>query len=168
MLIQQKIGNLQDFETDNRTVDWLNLEWFEVNKRILTKQTTLGTTLHLKFLGENPQYTEGDVLFQNDKTIIAVCILMCDVIVLKPKGAYEIASVCYEIGNKHLPLFIDGDELLIPFEMPLFNMLTAANYIVSKEQRQLTKQLKTTVSPHVDNNNNSKSLFTRILDLTSK
>ena len=167
MLIQQKIGNLQDFETDNRTVDWLNLEWFEVNKRILTKQTTLGTTLHLKFLGENPQYTEGDVLFQNESTIIAVNLLPCDVIVLKPQGAYEIASVCYEIGNKHLPLFIEGDELLIPFETPLFNMLTASNYIVLKEQRKLLKQLKTTVSPHVGNNSSSKSLFTRILDLTS-
>ena len=167
MLIQQKIGNLQDFETHNRPIDWLNLEWFEVNKRILTKKTTLGTTLHLKFLGENPQYTEGDVLFENEERIIAVSLLACDVIVLKPQGAYEIASVCYEIGNKHLPLFIESDELLIPFEAPLFNMLTAANYIVSKEQRKLTKQLKTTVLPHAGNNNSSKSLFTRILDLTS-
>ncbi len=168
MLIQQKIGNLQDFNTNNRTIDWLNLEWFEVNKRILTKKTTNSTTLHLKFLGENPQYTEGDVLFENEETIIAVIILACDVIVLKPKNAYEIASLCYEIGNKHLPLFIEGDELLIPFELPLFNMLKAANYIVLKEQRKLTKQLKTTVLPHVGSNNNSKSLFTRILDLTSQ
>ena len=141
------------------------MAWFEVNKRILTKKTAQGTTLSLKFLGENPQYTEGDVLFENDKTIIAISILPCDVIVIKPKNAYEIASVCYEIGNKHLPLFIENDELLIPFELPIFNTLKAANYIVLKEQRSLLNPLKTTVSPHFDNNN--KSLFSRIMELTS-
>ncbi len=164
MLIKEKIGNLKDFNTHERTVDWLELAWFEVNKRILTKKTRQGTSLALKFLAENPQYTEGDVLFENDETIIAISVLLCDVIVIKPKNAYEIASVCYEIGNKHLPLFIENDEFLIPFEMPLFNMLKAANYLVLKEERKLLIPLKTTVSPHFDNN---KSLFSRIMDLTS-
>ena len=165
MLIKEKIGHLRDFNTQERVIDWLELAWFEVNKRILTKKTGQGTILSLKFLGENPQYTEGDVLFENDDSIIAIRILPCDVIVIKPQSAYEIASVCYEIGNKHLPLFVENDELLIPFEMPLFNMLKAANYIVLEEQRKLLTPLKTSVSPHFDNN--SKSLFSRILDLTT-
>ena len=66
MLIQKKIGNLKDIDTHQRPVDWLDLEWFEMNKRILTRTTREGTLLNLKFLGENPQYTEGDVLFEDE------------------------------------------------------------------------------------------------------
>ena len=149
MLIQQKIGNLKDFNNNHRSVDWLDLEWFEMNKRILTRTTRGGILMNLKFLGENPQYTEGDILFENGETIIAVSILPCEVIVIKPRNAVEIASVCYEIGNRHLPLFMDDNHLLVPFEVPLFKILTDSNYIVLKENRQLLKQLKTTISPHL-------------------
>ena len=149
MLIQQKIGNLKDFNNNHRSVDWLDLEWFEMNKRILTRTTRGGILMNLKFLGENPQYTEGDILFENGETIIAVSILACEVIIIKPRNAVEIASVCYEIGNRHLPLFMDDTHLLVPFEVPLFKILSDSNYIVLKENRQLLKQLKTTVLPHL-------------------
>ena len=56
------------------------------------------------FLEENPQYTEGDVLYEDELSIIAIHILPCEVIVIKPRNAYEIAAVCYEIGNRHVPL----------------------------------------------------------------
>ena len=58
------------------------------------------------------------------------------------------ASVCYEIGNKHLPLFYENDELLVPFELPLFRLLEAQGYDVRQEERKLLQPLKTTVSPH--------------------
>lgn len=149
MLIQQKQGNLKNFDAHQRTVDWLDLEWFEMNKRILTRTTRGGTLLNLKFLGENPQYTEGDVLFENELSIIAIHILPCEVIVIKPRNTYEIATVCYEIGNRHLPLFMDDTNLLVPFEVPLFKILSDSNYILLKENRQLLQQLKTSVLPHL-------------------
>ena len=150
MLIQKKIGNLKDIDTHQRPVDWLDLEWFEMNKRILTRTSRDGTLLNLKFLGENPQYTEGDVLFVDESCIIAIHILPCEVIVIKPRNAYEIAAVCYEIGNRHVPLFMDDTNLLVPFEVPLFKILSDSNYVVLKENRQLLKQLKTSVLPHME------------------
>ena len=149
MLIQQKISNLKDFDAHQRPVDWLDLEWFEMNKRILTRTTRGGTLLNLKFLGENPQYTEGDVLFVDESCIIAIHILPCEVIVIKPRNAYEIATVCYEIGNRHVPLFMDDTNLLVPYEVPLFKILSDSNYVILKENRQLLKQLKTSVLPHI-------------------
>ncbi len=149
MLIQQKQGNLKNLDDLQLPVDWLDLEWFEMNKRILTRATRGGTLLNLKFLGENPQYTEGDVLFEDELSIIAIHILPCEVMVIKPRNAYETAAVCYEIGNRHLPLFMDDAYLLVPFEVPLFKILSDSNYIVLKEDRQLLKQLKTTILPHI-------------------
>jgi len=52
MLIQKKIGNLSDFETGQRTVDYIFLEWHETRKRILRKKTQAGKDAQA-FFGEN-------------------------------------------------------------------------------------------------------------------
>jgi urease accessory protein len=78
---------------------------------------------------------------------------------------YEMAYICYEIGNKHLPLFYENGELMIPYEAPLLKILQASGFSPVIEDRKLMHQLKTTVSSH--NHTDSKSLFSRILQLTS-
>jgi urease accessory protein len=120
----------------------------------------------MKFLGENQQLTQGDILWQDDATIIAVDIEACDAIAFSPKTMNEMASVCYEIGNKHLPLFYENEVLLIPYEAPLFKLLTASGYPIKVEKRKLLHQLKTTVAAH-SNNSNSTSLFSKIMQLTN-
>ena len=165
MLIQNKIGNLEMFEINQRQVDYILLEWYEARKRILRKTTQSGKEISIKFLNENPELTEADVLFADDETIIAVSINSCDCIVVQPKNMFEMASVCYEIGNKHLPLFYEADQLLVPFEMPLYKLLSAQGYTIIKEKRKLLQPLKTTVSPHYDGSNDS--LFSKIMKLTS-
>lgn len=78
----------------------------------------------------------------------------------------EMASVCYEIGNKHLPLFYYNSELLIPFDAPLYHMLSASGYKPVRQTRKLLNQLKTTVNPHV-NTDGRQGLFSKILQLTT-
>lgn len=164
MLIQQKFGNLNTIDINNRNIDWLQLEWYEAGKRILRRQTQAGNDLALKFPDKNPALTQGDVLYEDDTFIIAVEILPCDVLVIQPANIFEMASVCYEIGNKHLPLFFDKEELLVPFEMPLFRLLSAQGYAIKQDKRKLLHPLKTTVAPHAHSNN---SLFSKIMQLTN-
>ena len=164
MLIQQKIGHIDSFNILQRSVDWLKLEWYEAGKRILRKKTNGGVELSLKFLKENPALTQGDILFVDEHTIIAVEIISCDCLVISPATMYEMASVCYEIGNKHLPLFFEKNELLVPFEQPLFRLLSAQGYLVKEERRKLLQPLKTTVSPH---GHSSETLFSKIMKLTT-
>ncbi|MBI3883685.1 MAG: urease accessory protein UreE [Sphingobacteriales bacterium] len=164
MLIQQKIGNLSSFETNVRQIDWLNLEWYEGNKRILHKKTSSGKEVVLKFLKENQQLTQGDILFVDDAAIIAINIIECEVIIVKPTTMFEMASICYEIGNKHLPLFFQEDEILVAYEGPLFKLLTAGGYDVQQGNRKLINPLKTTVAPH---GNSSDTLFSKIMKLTT-
>jgi len=163
MLIQQKIGNLNQQPT-NKAVDWLELKWYETNKRILRKQTKSGKEIALKFLNENPNLTQDDILFENEKEIIAIEVLPCDCLIIEPKNMFEMASVCYEIGNKHLPLFFEDNAVLVSFEMPLYRLLSAQGYEVKQEQRKLLQPLKTTVAPH---GNESTTLFSKIMKLTS-
>jgi urease accessory protein len=163
MLVTEKIGNLETFPLQGRTIDWLWLEWFESNKRILHKRTGSGAEITLRFLDNNPQFYPGDVLYADNNTVVAIEIIETDVIVIKPQTMREMAATCYEIGNKHLPLFYQGDEIIVAFEKNLFTFLEASGYKVEKANRKLINPLKTTVAPH----GNSSSLFSRIMKLTT-
>lgn len=164
MLVQYTIGNIGSCPVNHKTIDWLALHWFETNKRIQRKRTNGGREIALRFLQGNPSLTQGDILYQDEQTIIAIEVLPCECLSIAPKDMFEMASVCYEIGNKHLPLFFEHDELLVPFEMPLFKLLTAQGYAVKQEKRKLLQPLKTTVAPH---GNSSETFFSKIMKLTT-
>ena len=164
MLIQQKLGNINSSPA-HKKIDWLDLEWHETNKRILHKKTRAGREVTTKFLKENQNLSQGDILFEDAETIVAVDIQACDAIVIKPKNNFEIAAICYEIGNKHLPLFFHQAELLIAYEAPLFNLLLSLGYDVKKGNRKLLNPLKTSVKSHT--HNSSESLFSKIMKLST-
>jgi urease accessory protein len=148
MLIENKIGNVSNFIIKGKTIDLLSLEWYETRKKILRKKTVSGRELSLKFLNEKVVLTEGDILLDEETVITAISILPCDSIVIEPKNAMEIASICYEIGNRHLPLFFEKDLLMTPLDIPLFNLLLKQGYTAKKENRKLLQSLNTTVAPH--------------------
>ena len=165
MLIKEKIGNLSFFALYNRKVDYVLLEWYETNKRILHKKTLAGTEVVMKFLNESQQLTEGDVIYEDDFNLIAVEIKECDTLIIRPKTMFEMASVCYEIGNKHIPVFYQQEEILVAYESPLFKLLQSAGYDVSIGKRKLVTPLKTSVSSH--GHSGQPSLFSKIMKLTN-
>jgi urease accessory protein len=166
MIIKQKIGNLASFEVANQSIDLVSLEWYEANKRILHKKAKSGREVVMKFMNEGQSLTEGDVLWQDEMSLIVVEIQPCEAIVITPTSMYQMASLCYEIGNKHLPLFYNDEIIMVPFEAPLFKLLSAAGYEPKRESRKLVNQLKTTVSPH-PSSESKQSLFSKILQLTT-
>ena len=165
MIIKQKIGNIKDIDLHGSVIDYLEMEWYETSKRILHKRSAAGKEIILKSLNQQQNLSDGDILFQDAENAIVIAIRPCECIVVKPATMYEMAFICYEIGNKHLPLFYDNEELLIPYETPIFRTLEASGFNPRKENRKLLNQLKTTVSPH--NHIEGKGLFSRILQLTS-
>ena len=167
MLVQQKIGNISSFKLEERMPDELELEWHETNKRILHKRTASGKQITIRSLNENPDLTEGDIMYADDESIIIITIMPCRVIVIRPSSMEQMAAVCYEIGNKHLPLFYQDDELLVPFEAPLFRVLVAAGYDAEEGERKLLGRLRSTVAPHQHTYNSNGSLFSKILKLTT-
>lgn len=163
MLVKEKIGNLELFAVNNRNIDYVLLDWYETNKRILHKKTLLGREISMKFLNENPQLGVGDIIYEDDFGLVAIDIKECEAIVIRPRSMYEMASVCYEIGNKHLPLFYQDEEILVAYEAPLFKLLSAGGYAITQQKKKLTRPLKTTVTPHGISN----TLFSKIMKLTT-
>lgn len=169
MLIQEKIGRIGAFAPAGRVIDALRLEWYETGKRVMRKQTSGGREVALRFLNESPALMEGDVLYADAQVVIVVEIVPCEVVVIRMGSLAAVAAVCYEIGNRHLPLFIEEGVLLVPFEQPLYRWLGASGYVVSKEERKLLYPLRSTVAGHEHSGSGaaSGSLFSRILQITN-
>jgi urease accessory protein len=165
MIVKEKIGHISNFQIGNKEIDYLYLDWFETGKRILHKKTTSGQEVVMKFLRENQQLGQGDILFADETRLIVVAILPCECLIINPRSKFELASLCFEIGNKHLPLFYQDDKLLVAYDAPLFRLLVSSGYDVVKEDARLENPLKTSVSPHGDSGKDS--LFSKIMKLTS-
>lgn len=163
MIINEIEGSLREFDITNRFVDYLEIEWFESTKRIQRKKSKNGQEVAIKFLKEGQRLKHEDVIYADDQKIIVVDIIPCDAIVVKPKSLLEMGSVCYEIGNKHLPMFIQNDEVLIPFEEPIFKWLSASGYDTEKVFTRLTNIVNSTVQPH--GHSESSSLFFKIMNI---
>ncbi|MGE8537581.1 urease accessory protein UreE [Chryseobacterium sp. JV274] len=165
MIINQITGNLSENPT-GKTIDYLDLEWFETTKRIQRKKTRQGTDVAIKFLREGQRLREGDILFEDAEKIIAVNVLETEAIVMSPASLLEMGTVCYEIGNKHIPLFIQNDKVLLPFEMPMFRWLEASGFNPEKQSVKLLNLLKSNVEPHGHGSLGS-TIFTKILKMAA-
>ena len=130
MICKKVIGNVKTYPTDNKTIDTLFLQWFEATKRIMRKKSKDNQEVVIKLLQEGTRLQEGDIVYEDADKIVVINILPCDAIQVTPRSIYEMGTVCYEIGNKHLPLFIQGDHVLIPYEKPLERLLLATGYDV--------------------------------------
>jgi len=172
MIIKEILGNKSNMDLANLEIDILELEWFETSKRIQSKTTTNGVQVSIKFLKEGQYLAQDDVLFRDDKKAIIINIRECEVIVVAPASLLEMGTVCYEIGNKHAPIFIQDNQVLIPFEEPLFKWLSASGFHPIKENRQLRNMLRSTHASHghthTHENDNKRPLFSKIINLASK
>ncbi|EEI92446.1 urease accessory protein UreE domain protein [Sphingobacterium spiritivorum ATCC 33300] len=117
--------------------DYLELEWYEAEKGILRRFTTGGR--EIGFRNQTAQSLEnGDVIFRDTSLCVAIRILPCLCLVIHPANMLEMANVCFEIGNRHLPVSIrSSSEVVIAYEDPLYRLLVKQGYQTVIEDRVL-------------------------------
>ena len=146
LIIQTIIGSEAELSDAGRlnaqTRDSVRLKWYEAERRILRTTTEGGRDIAFKLLKEGQRLHHGDVVYLSDTLAISVAIEPSEVMVLSPQTLPDMARACYEIGNKHTPLFLDGNELLLPYDKPLFEWLCAAGFAPQRDRRRLSEQLR--------------------------
>jgi urease accessory protein len=165
IIITHTSGNLQSTAIGDREIDRLRLEWYETSKRILHKRTQAGHEVVMKFLNQRVNLSQDDIIFENDQYVVAIDINPCEAIVVRPGSMHQMARLCYEIGNKHLPLFYEDEALLIPYDAPLFRWMVSAGFVPDRDNRKLLHQLRTSVEAHA--HAGGSSLFSKIMNLTA-
>ena len=145
-VMEDILGNLAALKASGQIttqqIDYVPLEWFESERNILRKKSRSGREVAFRLLKEGQRLKHDDVVFVNESLVIAIEILPSEVIVLSPKTLPEMARACYEIGNKHSPLFLDGDEVTLPYDKLMFEWLEAAGFEPKKAERRLSQALR--------------------------
>ncbi|SMG39079.1 urease accessory protein UreE [Sphingobacterium psychroaquaticum] len=131
----------------SKKIDFLHIAWYQATKRIQRLRSIEGTEIAIRLLGHGQALHDGDILFENDEKIVVVRIDACESLSIRPQNVLEAAFISAEIGNKHLPLFHNGEELLLPYEKPMHQWLIAQGYQPSIAERQLLHPFTANVDP---------------------
>lgn len=121
-------------------IDYISVEWYETSKKVLHKLSKKGTDVGVK-LQKDQNLSHGDILWIEGNKVLVIEIPECDCIAIKPKTLMMMGKACYEIGNRHTPLFYQDEELLLPYDEPLFKALKKCELEPYKKSARLISPL---------------------------
>ena len=125
MIVSKTVGNIYKYngwQHYQYAIDYIDFEWYELDKRVLRKQTVAKREIAIQFQSGNHPLSDGDILALVDGTVIVARVKADECLAIFVSNSYELARICYEIGNYHAPLFIDehdNQRLLLPRDKPL-------------------------------------------------
>lgn len=121
------------------------IEWFETQKHLFQRATTHGVELYL-LKSQARDWQHGDALYCRGKLIAQLIIKPTLAIQFKADKAAEVADFSFYIGNRHLPVFVDGESyLLVPYDGNLYEQLVSKfpdKIVLEKKQLFASKLLK--------------------------
>lgn len=139
MLCEQVLGKLHDFDTTGKTIEYVDIEWHEAFKKIHKKTTDKGTEVGIRM--DDSILARGlyqdDVIYADDEKLVVVNTPPCEVIRVSLTPGYEkmSAKVCYEIGNRHAPLFWgENDTFITIYNEPMLVMLQKIHGVQAEKE----------------------------------
>lgn len=113
----------QDLVVQQNEVDFLELEWYEVNRTYLKRKTVLGVPVKIQWV-EKLTLQDGQVIYQDEGVSIRIRIKECLCILLTSDSIHTIGKFCYDVGNRHLPIFQVSDQrIAVSYDARLFQAL---------------------------------------------
>ena len=139
MLCEQVLGKLEDLDVSGKTVEYVDIEWHEAFKRIHKKITDQGREVGIRMDDSilSRGLFQGDVIYQDETVIVAVNTPPCEIIeiALAPGHEKMAAKVCYEIGNRHAPLFWgEKDTFITIYNKPMLVMLSKIHGVTAEKK----------------------------------
>lgn len=142
IVVSEIVRNAKGEDLSSKEIDFFDIEWFESTRKLLRKVSQKGKEVGLRILKENFRLKHYDVLWEDGDKVLLVNVLPADAVVVQPKTMREMGTICFEIGNQHIPIFIENDEVIIPYEDPIFNLLKNGGYQPFKGKRIFEDMLK--------------------------
>ena len=139
MLVEKVIGNINDEQFKNSNIDYVDIEWHEAFKRIHKKNTDKGTEIGIRMDDSilSRGLYQNDVIYADDEKLVVVNTPPCEVIrvTLIPGHEKMSAKVCYEIGNRHAPLFWgENDTFITIYNEPMLVMLEKIHGVKAEKE----------------------------------
>lgn len=103
--------------------DFLELEWYEVNKSVMKRRTRAGLDVQLERKEKEP-LSDGCLLYMDSERSIRVSIRPCLCILLQSESIRTIGQFCYDVGNRHLPIFqFEAHGVAVSYDGRLYQAL---------------------------------------------
>jgi|SRR5690606_4704653 len=107
----------------NREIDFLSLQWYEVNRTVIKRTTEGGRDVSLYRSPGEPIH-DGEIVQATDDVIVKARIEPCICIVLHADDMATIGGFCFDVGNRHLPVFCIDDKIVVSYDGRLFQALS--------------------------------------------
>ncbi|MBR1866377.1 MAG: urease accessory protein UreE [Lachnospiraceae bacterium] len=109
-----------DIEHTDKQIVKVVFEWFELEKRRISKIAGDGTEFGICI---DAVKRDGDVLAETEDHIYVVAVAPCHLIKITVHSMEEMGRLCFELGNRHLPLQMNEAEVRVPFDEPTYACL---------------------------------------------
>lgn len=142
MIAEKIIGKLHD---TSKRVETVTIDWFERDKKLLRKTTSSGEDIGIRV--DSP-LNEGDILYEDDRKIIAVEIAPCDLVSVNIRSMQEMGRLCFELGNRHLSLSISKNNVKCPYDEPTFEYLKRLGFNAEKTHEKFAGYIECKAHAH--------------------
>lgn len=144
MIIHQTLGNRAELSAEQlagRTEDRVHLSNEQLLKRVQRLTTRAGRDIGLQ-LRHNQELRDGDILHQDDDSLITVEVLPTDVLVIAPEDLKTMGFVAHSLGNRHLQAQFFGPEseyeravMVVRYDHTVEDFLHESQIPATREQR---------------------------------
>ena len=140
MMIIEKILGGKPENPQGKPVETVSFEWFEMNNRILKKVSSKGREIGLRL---SEPLLDGGLLFEDDEGIILLELLPCEICRVHVHSPRELGRVCFELGNRHLPVSIREDDMTVntPYDKPTFEYLERLGFHCERAAEKFTPEI---------------------------
>lgn len=152
MLVEKVLGNIKDYPIDGRTVEKVYIEWYELDKKLQRKKSDAGEEIGIRV---DTHLHEGDILYADEKKVIALDLLPCELTVVEVHTMQEMGRLCFELGNRHLSLSIGEHEVRVPYDEPTFLYLEKLGFAPKRREAKFSNF--TVCHAHEHNHNHEHS-----------
>jgi len=134
MVVTEVLGNIKDREVSGTVVP-VPFEWFELEKKVGRRTAGDGREIGLQL---TDHLHDGDILLEDGEKTYAVSVTESELIAAAPGDPDVFGRLCYELGNRHLPVRIEGGAVVTPYDEPTYSYLKTQGFPVGKRAGKFT------------------------------
>lgn len=118
-LIREVVGNLHRLSyaarnsLNRKKPDKVLLAWNELGKKVIHTTTNSGTQLVIALNGQRLQ--DGDILQVGENNVAVVELIQEDILEIRTVSINQMVTVCYELGTRQMPIVLDGNRIILPY-----------------------------------------------------
>lgn len=140
-----KLGNIRDIKEPSH----YHFEKVLLSSDELLKTTILTKTDHNNEIGikqeKSNDLKDGDIIFNDGKNIIYICLETTDVIIIKPKSFLEMGIIAHNLGNRHMPAQFENNNMLVAYDYLVEEYLNSQKVDYERKKIKLKEAFR-----HVD------------------